>query len=1577
MGEKTISTQVKIDGDIVPDFSFDWEVEFQGEKYIMPLRIPQGAKGNESLKSQIDLTFQHWAIWQLKRWPFVTIQQIAAGTYLPDEEVATVPLNLKDFCILFGQVLDYYYGGAITIDFNDDPVTGWKYKQEPTLITISHTLIWNVLIDAFHDKYGVRWAIEPREDNDNFTKGGERYVIKVGYPTTEVDHIFEYGFDGGLLKIERQVQSDEIRNMLKGRGGEKNLPLYYFKKSPDEDKWRSDPDWVEELSTIYFTNLRGATFRSYIQGWKAAHIQKYPGYAAVGAGNSYAPWAYFKGYTDTKFHPVEFVADEIARTPEPGDRQVEILPGYAPYVKRGSSLDKYGPLSGTLDNNEDVYPTLQGTGMDIAVDVEQVMSDDVAESTENDAVISNIPDGKRSVTITGLAKSAYTNKTLARVNFTVPAGKTANLIDDSRILKVTYSTGGALKEIDAATNAELVSKAVNVYNRNTGVKRSASGIPAGDYYFEIVVRVHNLTTDKTLNVTVGTEAPKLMDATLGGSGWKNTFDIWVKNIWGSSKLSTETNTQYAERVWIPVLGDRDHNTAKVVFTSGALVHEDYEFTIVDIPVYDTSKTYKESDEEGNLIEAHTSHWRIRLAKSDAELETTGLYVPSTQKQGKEGDTFVFIGTEMTHVPYVVEAEIRLDDGKKDQLGEKKEVRPTFVVTTDRVRLNGGGASDALIHQLRVGNSVRIADKRFITTVDENGAVVPSSPETLYLQSITYTYREPSGDDAALNPDVEIVLGNEYTTSANPVAIVQGEISAIQRQIGSISNVEQIVRAVGDKLYLRKDGISDLSLSPTRFMSLLTSGEFRSGIIGGSGWGFFKDENGNWVLETDRVNVRQEMQVNTLVINQAEGRIGMEIDTGAAMEVIRVEESALEYACYFDQKGGSVANLFRVGDVAYCNRWTAENGELKFYKRRVTLVGADYIVLTKALSASQRPSDWPDSGVNGSGIPAVGDNIIHFGSYTDKERRYIKVRDVIGGGYERYIEALDSVNATGTEYYFVGRQSGMYDGRPRFYLGDPNGYIEWINGKLIVKGELSVQSTIGDVLLPEYVGGVAGLKQNLLPGSESIIVEAGTGNYTNVMVPLPFSVKAGEVFSLHVIGGIDLLFPENLSGTQQFSVRIYGDDNTNAIDGGGAILSNGSAWATYTITRDAVQPRVVFYPGVWGQAAGRSARFHKVMFVRGSTIPQEWYPSIYDPDYLMRALKESTTIDGGLILSSLIKLGYTSESGYKVMAGANGVYDGAARGGGLAFWAGGDAIDKEDDKENGAALGIRLDGSAYAASNTVRFKKNVVEVGDSVLLTDDGLLMLDENGNERLQISNSDVANGLDDISDVRRNLNETTQIQTQLGLRTLQVLPSPGGGGSEISSEQVIVITQKKSWEIKPSTLVLPKNASLRISSLKVSLSTQPVGLTKRSFVGYAEVRIGYYEGNTKTYWRGPYQEQFSQENTGGYEWIADFSIPTIKTTGETRQYFIEVTLLKSTPDSTSLVYNTTANGTAKGSIDISFDSKTILGKDGLLSIWGNAGLLATKDGVTARYGDYILRISASGIQKSTQGGSAGSWIPL
>ena len=1362
MGEKTISTQVKIDGDIVPDFSQDWEVAFQGEKYIMPLRLPQGAKENTSLNSTIDLTFQHWAVYQLKRWMFFTVQPVETGTAVADKYIDDVILNLGDFCNLFGQVLRHYYGDTITIDLNPN----WDYKKEATPININHSYIWDVLIKLY-ELFAVRWSIEPNGDSSH-------YVIKVGYPAEELDHIFEYGFEGGLLKVERQVQSEDIRNMLLGRGGEKNIPKYYFKRSPDKEKWRSDPDWIEELANIYFTNLMGATFRSYVQGWKAAHISKYPGYAAVGESNAYAPWAYRKGYTDSKFDPVEYVKDD-------------------------ESIAKYGPLLGGLDNNEEIYPSIQGSGMDIAVDVEQIESDDVEEATDNDATLSNV--GSARGTARNVAKSAYKTLTIRGANFTVPTGKTANFIDDVKILSVVIPGSGGgrgthSRPQDIATSAELTSKTINIYNAVTGAKRSASGIPAGSWYYEIVAEVHNLTTDKTLNITVGTETPKLQSATLGNDSWKNTFDIWVKNIWETSKLSTETNEEYAERVWKPILGDREQNTGKVMFATGALaISEDYEFTIVDFPKLDTSKSFG----------GESSHWRIKLAKSDADLESTGLYVPSTQKQGKAGDKFVFIGTEMTH-HYVVWAETALDDWKKDQLREKKDIKPTWVVTTDRVRLNNEGKANALIQKLRIGNSLRLADKRFID----------GDYETLYLQSITYTYREPSSDDAALNPDVAIVLSNEYATTANPVATMQGEISALQRQIGSISNIEQIVRAVGDRLYLRKSGISDRSLSPTQFFSLLTSGDFRAGLIGGSGWGFFKDENGNWVLEADRVNVRQEMQVNTLVINQAEGRGGMEIDTAAFMEVTRVVETSDGYVCYFDQKNGSVANLFHVDDVAYCNSWTPENQELKFYKRRVVAVGVDNITLSK-------------TDVNGSGIPAEKDNIIHFGNYTDKTRQYVKVRDVVGGGYERYIENLDSVNSEGVEYYFVGKQAGQ----SRWFVGNKDlipysgkgdgSYIEYINRRFNLNNvALSVNTTIGDKTLNDYFTGlIPELKQEDIEGFVNAIMGQkieGIQNQIDGVIESFFGFGAPtlnnypanewttdearkaherDMYTDKTEYVDDVTTPtagqswkwQYTSPTDYGWVKIADSDAVKALlDAAKAQDTADGKRRVFTDTPVPPYDEGDMWVNAWYPLGGGTYKYRNDILRCGTskakgdsfnindwelaskytddTKAQEAIESIKGYEYLKEAIVNGATqAIGGLFLSSHIRLGSWDKSNpdnpvfSRVYAGMNGVWLDSKGDRSIAAWYGGDMEDpfdynvqtgryvpvaNPDPATRYAASAFRMDGSMYLAKgNLIVQPDGFTQWGkgsSAVTISPDGKVTLG-NG---IQISVSGSAQGLGD-----------------------------------------------------------------------------------------------------------------------------------------------------------------------------------------------------------------------------------------
>ena len=94
------------------------------------------------------------------------------------------------------------------------------------------------------------------------------------------------------------------------------------------------------------------------------------------------------------------------------------------------------------------------------------------------------------------------------------------------------------------------------------------------------------------------------------------------------------------------------------------------------------------------------------------------------------------------------------------------------------------------------------------------------------------------------------------------------------------------------------------------------------------------------------------------------------------------------------------------------------------------------------------------------------------------------------------------------------------------------------------------------------------------------------------------------------------------------------------------------------------------------------------------------------EYLKKAWKESTTIEGGVIQNALNMLGYTDPvAGFKVMSGMNGVYDATKVGGGIASWYGGSMKDRADYTaanmpSDVAKAIIRMDGSGYLASGAV-------------------------------------------------------------------------------------------------------------------------------------------------------------------------------------------------------------------------------------------------------------------------------------
>lgn len=1051
MGDRFISTQVKIDGDIVPSFD-GWELEFRGERFVLDIKEPQAVKDNTTRNSIIDLTFYSWPILQLKRYFMFETTQTATGTIMASKYNASVSLNVRDFCDLLNRVLGYYFGGKIYVDFNTA-----KSSNEVAVVEMNYTYIWDV-IQKLYDMYGVRWRIAYDETTD-------AYAFRVGYDQPVIDdHTFEYGFEGGLLRFERQVQDADIKNILLGRGGSKNVPYRYFKDiDPQNPGWAADPDAIPELANIYFDRIYDANFRRYVQGWRTNPNGILGAVDTYDANRALSDWAYQKGHTDETFDPVEYVKDDL-------------------------SIAKYGEKWGALEDNEEIFPTIQGimrggSRIDTVIAVSPITTDDINKASTAAAKKISI-DGVKSQADTIPGNTIVTRR-IHGSRFTVPEGMIADVLNNGFFASAQYANRASQARLSVVTNM----CSVDIYDASTGSLVNPQGLTEGDYIYAITVAIENDGANSVGDVTYGVNGLYLQQANAGdGDGWKPTFDIYVRNLFDSQQGANETDTDYAIRVWREILGDHLGNEAKVVFSDGFMsISEDYEFTIASYPVVDRSKT----------LGGYQSEWRISLYKSDAEFDATGLFIPNTKTGGSPaaGDHFFFIGIDMPHF-YVTEAEKRVNEYKTGALSETAEVNPTWVVGLDKVRMGEpyNDDQDRLFDKMDAGVEIQVRDRRFAPRM-----------LTLYANSVTFTWQ----DGTIILPDVEVVLTDKPVVVQSQVQTIQNDINILKSAVAQASNVEGVVKQLTKPMYLSKAGEEQTSLSPTKFASLLTSEDFEQGELGGKGWGLYRDNHVEYqeesigesdvdpmpegetepeteqtalhsasrsVLEVDKLVVRHEMHVNNIVVNQIAYVGGKQIISAAAMECVQVVEQNDGYDCYFDQKQGSVKNLFRVGDIAMGQVFSAENIQLRFYKRVVTAVGQDYIRLSKSMKY-------------GDGIPRKGDVIVQFGNIDNPDRRYAIIRDVIGGGYEQMLSDLDTVYNNGVEYYFAGISSNLYGdsiplmtnqgenlmesqgrelhvrdiAKPRFYVGDPDSHIFYSakDKTFYLKGNM-VQSKAGVV-----------------------------------------------------------------------------------------------------------------------------------------------------------------------------------------------------------------------------------------------------------------------------------------------------------------------------------------------------------------------------------------------------------------------------------------------------------------------------------------------------------------------------------
>ena len=214
---------------------------------------------------------------------------------------------------------------------------------------------------------------------------------------------------------------------------------------------------------------------------------------------------------------------------------------------------------------------------------------------------------------------------------------------------------------------------------------------------------------------------------------------------------------------------------------------------------------------------------------------------------------------------------------------------------------------------------------------------------------------------------------------------------------------------------------------------VVSAAFRSGALGSG----FKlgDYNGGGdsYLEVDRLLVRKAAEFVRLVIRELQSVGGEIVLSPASMKISKVDflkkgtllpeygPTPLRYdvyRCSFLTKRGDeeITNPFVVNDLVRCQTFnikegTTANAKNKYYWRRVTAVGTDYIDIL-ALSG----------GNYGDSQPEVGDELVQMGNTTDVARQSVLYLSAYGSDSPsiKLYKGVNDYTLDGKEIFVVSR-----------------------------------------------------------------------------------------------------------------------------------------------------------------------------------------------------------------------------------------------------------------------------------------------------------------------------------------------------------------------------------------------------------------------------------------------------------------------------------------------------------------------------------------------------------------------------
>lgn len=864
MGERIIRAQVKIDGTVVPDFvGSEWALLYKNELFVLNTHTPQARKDTSTRCSLFDLVFESQPVSQLKHLFFVELAEVATNTLIINKFVCPLRLKAEDFIVAFNGVLKYYFGNAFSMELDPQAELPEEALQVQD-IDINYTYLWEALANIYN-VYKLVWRIAK-------VQGG--FKIIVGDSVSSIDdHIFQYGYDGGLQSVERQIEDAAIYNRLFGRGGEKNLPYRYFKKvDPNNENFAGDPDACAELANVYFDRILDSNFRYYVKGWlRNPNRQVTPDYpypSTPEPAEVQQHWAYQKGYTDDGFDPVEYVEDT-------------------------ASIAEYGVRHGKLEDDDEIYPTIQGITVSPYGRIDEV----IAVGTITDDDDTGGTGGVQTIALSDMTtrilnydsrdhiidSRTHYDVTLTGDQFSIPASCGATISWSKRAY---IDTSG-----DANHASVTVGKITVTAVRSDGVEFPVeSMIPGGaTYTLKAVLRIDAYPSGRKYRGAVGIEDIVLTQQLVSNfdtNANPYTFNVWVKNIWETTKNVGETDIEYAERVWLPILGDREGAEAALVFSDGWMsASSDYDFKIVDIPVFDQSKT----------LNGVQSEWRLTLAKTDAEFQATGKMFPNASSaKPVAGDHFFFTGIDMPH-KYVEWAEKRLNEKKQAALDDKAYANPTWAIELDFVRVNTleGNELTTLLDRMDTGIAMKIYDPRF-----SGGQILQ-----LAIRSMSITWSE----NTVMKPTASVTLSEnvlERSSASEELsypaiqarvrqAVAQANASRKFVSMGTYDPEAEVVAAsaataIGSTPYLSKT-YEDTAYSRLQFLQGAIYGDYAEGL---TGTGAKIDPDGHG--EMDSLTLRRFLEVPELRFNRTDIQVGnnWRAPGGGLIEHVEIDYSGI-------------------------------------------------------------------------------------------------------------------------------------------------------------------------------------------------------------------------------------------------------------------------------------------------------------------------------------------------------------------------------------------------------------------------------------------------------------------------------------------------------------------------------------------------------------------------------------------------------------------------------------------------------------------------------------------------------------